>query len=79
MATHLQSKEYYEDLYEHATVEIGRYEAPYLLQARAEFYKQAEFKDQKEVDTLEFWWQRLYWWLFELPILLPRFARFWLP
>lgn len=72
MITHLKDRKYYEDLYDKITVDIGRREAGSLLRAREEFYNKAKISDQEEIKTMEFWWDRLYWWLVELPYLLPR-------
>ncbi|TXG77775.1 hypothetical protein E6P97_01010 [Patescibacteria group bacterium] len=72
MATHLKTREYYEDLYDRQTVEIGRREAGSFLRAREEFYLKVQVKDQKEKDVLDFWWTRLYWWMVEVPVLVER-------
>jgi len=72
MANHLKDRQYYEDRYDAVTVEVGRREAGTLLRARAEFYKNAKLKDKEEKAKMEFWWNRLYWWLFEVPVLLER-------
>ena len=69
----LRPKKYYEKLYDHATVNIGKDAAAVLVNARDEFYKKAKLKNKKELDTLEFWWERLYWWFVEIPVLLERY------
>jgi len=70
--THLKDRKYYEDLYDKITVDIGRREAGSLLRARDEFYTKAKLTDPEEIKKMEFWWDRLYRWLVELPYLLPR-------
>ena len=72
MATHLKEREYYEDLYDKQTVEIGRRETGSFLRAREGFYREVKVKDQEEKDVLDFWWTRLYWWMIEVPVLLER-------
>lgn len=72
MITHLKDLKYYEDLYDKITVDIGRREAGSLLRAREEFLRKAKITDQEELNKMDFWWERLYWWLVELPYLLPR-------
>jgi predicted RNA-binding Zn-ribbon protein involved in translation (DUF1610 family) len=72
MITHLKDRTHYEDLYDKITVDIGRREAGSLLRAREEFLGKAKITDQDELSKMDFWWERLYWWLVELPYLLPR-------
>ena len=72
MITHLKDRKHYEDLYDKITVDIGRCEAGSLLRAREEFLSKAKITDQEELNKMDFWWERLYWWLVELPYLLPR-------
>lgn len=72
MITHLKDRTHYEDLYDKITVDIGRREAGSLLRAREEFLDKAKITDQDELSKMDFWWERLYWWLVELPYLLPR-------
>jgi DNA-directed RNA polymerase subunit M/transcription elongation factor TFIIS len=72
MATYLKERRHYEDRYDAITVGVGRREAGSLLRARAEFYKNAKLEDEKEKAKMEFWWNRLYWWLVEVPVLLER-------
>lgn len=69
----LRAIEYYEDRYDHATVSIGKDAAAVLVRARDEFYKKAKLKNKHELDVLEFWWVRIYWWFVELPVLLERY------
>ena len=72
MITYLKDHKYYEDLYDKMTVDIGRREAGSLLRARDEFYQKVKITDQEEIKKMEFWWDRMYWWLVEIPYLLPR-------
>ncbi|HEX3568412.1 MAG TPA: hypothetical protein VHT70_01915 [Candidatus Saccharimonadales bacterium] len=72
MITHLKDRKHYEDLYDKITVDIGRREAGSLLRAREEFLKKAKITDKEELNKMDFWWERLYWWLVGLPYLLPR-------
>ncbi len=72
MATYLKDRQRYVDRYDELTVEIGRSEAEILLRAREEFYQKAKFKNKEEKAKMEFWWDRLYWWLVEVPVLLER-------
>ncbi len=46
-----------------------------FLRAREQFYEKAKITDKKELDKMEFWWERLCWWLVELPFLLPRWEK----
>jgi hypothetical protein len=70
--THLKDRKYYEDLYDKITVKEALIEADAFLRAREQFYEKAQITDKKKLGAMEFWWERLYWWLVELPILLPR-------
>lgn len=74
MITHLKDRNYYEDLYDKITVNIGCRETGSLLRAREEFLAKAKITDQEELNKMDFWWERLYWWLVELPYLLPRWG-----
>jgi predicted RNA-binding Zn-ribbon protein involved in translation (DUF1610 family) len=69
MITHLKDRKYYEDLYDKITVDIGREEGQKLLAVRSQILKTTE---EKDMYATEFWFERLYWWLIEIPYLLPR-------
>jgi len=64
--TYLKSHEEYEDRYDHITVEYGRSEVKWFIQAREEFYKKYKGKDLPK--NLEFWWDRICFWLIDLPL-----------
>ncbi len=70
MMKYLKDRKYYEDLYDRGTIAIGWREGGALRDAREEFY--AKVTNPNRPDVLEFWWERIYWWLVELPFLLPR-------
>lgn len=72
MITYLKERQYYDDLYDKTTVDIGRAEGEKLLAARGEFFKKAKISEEKDVNVADFWWERIYWWLIEIPYLLPR-------
>lgn len=72
MITYLKDRKYYEDLYDKGTIKIGRREAGSFVKARELFYEKAKIEDKAEIKKMEFWFDRLYWWLVELPFLLPR-------
>ncbi|MGD8373947.1 MAG: hypothetical protein PVI21_03765 [Candidatus Woesebacteria bacterium] len=72
MIIHLKGRKHYEDLYDKITVDIGRREAGCLLQSRDQLYKKIKTDNKDDVNVMEFWWERFYWWLVELPYLLPR-------
>ena len=67
MITYLKDREVYEDRYDRETVEIGRREGTMLGSAFLETID--KWEDQ---NIAHFWENRLYWWLFEIPYLLPR-------
>lgn len=69
MITHLRDRQYYDDLYDKITVDIGREEGQKLLAVRSQILKTTE---EKDMYATEFWFERLYWWLIEIPYLLPR-------
>ena len=69
MITHLKDRQYYDDLYDKITVDIGREEGQKLLTVRSQILKTTE---EKDLYATEFWFERLYWWLIEIPYLLPR-------
>lgn len=71
MITHLKDYKYYDDLYDKITVEVGRREGGVLMKARDQFYEKANTAED-ELNKMEFWWNRIYWWLVEIPFLLPR-------
>ena len=71
MRKYLKDRKHYEDLYDRHTVEEGRREVGKLARAREEFYQKAKVT-VGESHATEFWWTRIYWWLVELPTLLPR-------
>lgn len=67
MITYLKDREVYEDRYDRITVEIGRREGASLGWALSESLEKMENKG-----LANFWEERMYWWLFEIPYLLPR-------
>lgn len=71
MIAHLKDYKYYEDLYDKITVEVGRREGGALVKARDQFYEKTNIAED-EFNKMEFWWNRIYWWLVEIPFLLPR-------
>ncbi len=71
MTKYLKDRKHYEDLYDRQTVEEARRESNKLALAREEFYQKAKVT-VGESHATEFWWIRIYWWLVELPTLLPR-------
>ena len=72
MRQHLKDRKYYEDFYDRQTIAIGWREGGILLEARELFYAKFGVKSAEEKNVLEFWWDRIFWWLVELPFLLPR-------
>jgi hypothetical protein len=69
MTANLKSREVYENRYDRMTVAQGRHDLSSLFRARDEFLKKVEANggDQKPEAT-EFWWERLCFWLVELPL-----------
>lgn len=68
----LKDRQYYENLYDRETIRIGWHEGGAIRDAREKFFANIEGADDEEKDKLIFWWERIYWWLVELPYLLPR-------
>lgn len=67
MITYLKNREVYEDRYDRITVEIGRREGASLGWVFSESLEKMENKG-----LANFWEERIYWWLIEIPYLLPR-------
>lgn len=72
MIKQLKDRKYYEDLYDCITVEIGRRESGAIVTAYQSIYPKVKSESEQEAKAFEFWSDRLYWWLVELPYLLPR-------
>ncbi len=70
MITYLKDRKVYEDRYDRVTVEIGRREGASLGWVFNESLDKMENKG-----LANFWEERIYWWLIELPYLLPRWEK----
>ena len=66
LMTYLRAHEEYEDRYDHITVEHGRSEIKWFMQAHDELFK--KYKGKNIPKNLDFWWDRLCFWLVELPL-----------
>jgi DNA-directed RNA polymerase subunit RPC12/RpoP len=73
MTSQLKDKPYYEGRYDRQTVEIGKTEVQFLLKSWEEAKDLPELQSKNDQYRVDFWWERLYWWLFEIPVLLKRY------